>query len=461
MSMSHSSSFLLQCNIFLHDPLLHNPQVVGPLWVTSQRLRMTSFSLPVVYDKTYLVIPKPTVKNTIAEEARRVVAPFTPGLWLLLLGEISVTAWLSVWFTDPHINKVQTSSRRRTRRKGRLFKYYGRMAIDQCLRKGIFFCSGGVEQDKKSSLPTKMLLFGFGFFILIAVSAYVANLAAFLTMSRQAETINTIDGAIRAGYRICAHPALQEEISSAFPKGDFYFHQDDNEFKGVLDDYNAGKCKALAIGFEDTSMDPNFLERMCENKIVFTDSVIVEIPVALPLREGIANGFNYWQFEAQKKGADLQASKEKFQSSVSCDVFLFKEEVEGNEMDAITVNNFFLPIVFFGTFAVVSVALQIRHIRTVKKGRKSLMGSASHTSAFNPMETMKKSMAQKKNYDDDSAIDFEDYRTTLPRDVVLDSDFEDYSSPLPTVRFAPISSEEIYSDEVGTDDGDVPQEFFA
>ena len=255
---------------------------VGPFWVTSQRLRMASFSLPFAYDKTYLVIPKPSQTDSLAEEVRKVLAPFSYGLWGLVLGVIAATALLSVWFTDrseskrspPRPSLTGVRSRKGKRRR---MKYYGRMALDQCLEKGIFFCSAGVEQDERSSLPTKMLLFGFGFFILIAVSAYVANLAAFLTMSRQAETVKTIDGAIAAGYRICAHPALSEEYQQAYPEADFYFHEDGREFLGVLDDYVAGKCKVLAIGYEDTSMDPGFLKEMCANDLVYSDSVLTEV----------------------------------------------------------------------------------------------------------------------------------------------------------------------------------------
>lgn len=60
---------------------------------------------------------------------------------------------------------------------------YLRLFLDAFLEKGMFFFSAGIEQDTGASLPHKLLMFGFGFFILIAVSAYVVNLAAFLTQS--------------------------------------------------------------------------------------------------------------------------------------------------------------------------------------------------------------------------------------------------------------------------------------
>ena len=84
--------------------------------------------------------------------------------------------------------------------------------------------SAGVDQDEHASLPNKLLLFGFGFFILIAVSAYVANLAAFLTLSTT-ESVNTMNGAVAAGMKICAHPALKAELEVAWPDAKFYFNE--------------------------------------------------------------------------------------------------------------------------------------------------------------------------------------------------------------------------------------------
>ena len=396
---------------------------VGSFWVTPQRLRMASFSLPFASDKYSLVIPKPSNDSSLAEEARKVLAPFSFGLWGLLLGVIAVTALLSVWFTDPHANQIRppntsrrnnsTNSGRVTmqqlqstqRGKRRLFKYYGRMALDQCLEKGIFFCSAGVEQDERSSLPTKMLLFGFGFFILIAVSAYVANLAAFLTMSRQEETVKTIDGAISAGYRICAHPVLNKEMRQAYPEANFYFHEDGNDFPGIMDDYLAGRCEVMAYS-ESAS-----LELMCANEVVFTDSVLHEIPIAFPMRQGIASGFNYWMFQAEKEGVTLQASKDEFPTQIDCDVYL-SEEIEGDEMDAITVKNFFLPIMFFIAFAVAAVLLQIRHVNNVKKGQKSLMGRKSTFDLMNSMRRVRKKDDNESDSDHDT---YRHYTTTQQR----------------------------------------------
>ena len=54
-------------------------------------------------------------------------------------------------------------------------------------------------------------MFGFAFFTLILVSAYVANLAAFLTRPTF-KYVGDIESVIANGMPICAHPALQEDL---------------------------------------------------------------------------------------------------------------------------------------------------------------------------------------------------------------------------------------------------------
>ncbi|EJK48816.1 hypothetical protein THAOC_32354 [Thalassiosira oceanica] len=209
-----------------------------PFWVTSQRLKMTSFTIPITYDKSVLVIPRPGKSDTLKDQVVKVLEPFSYGLWGLLVASIFITALLSVWIKDKTIDKTQGGLDRRVKRRSTA---YTRLLVDELIRKGLFFFGGGVEQDENSSLPLKTMLLGFGFLILIALSAYVANLAAFLTKTNQ-ESVLTMTQAVRTGTRICAHPAIREELALKWEDADFYFHSKGNEFNGVLQDYVDGKC---------------------------------------------------------------------------------------------------------------------------------------------------------------------------------------------------------------------------
>ena len=124
-----------------------------------------------------LVIPKPGQKSNLAYETKKVLEPFTYGLWGVVIAVTVAAALLSVWFSDREM--VAKSKRAWKKRRAAYF----RLILDAILEKGMFFFSAGIEQDTGASLPHKVLMFGFGFFILISVSAYVANLAAFLTRS--------------------------------------------------------------------------------------------------------------------------------------------------------------------------------------------------------------------------------------------------------------------------------------
>ena len=120
-------------------------------------------------------------------------------VWGLIIALIVFTALLSVWFSERVTNKRARRQRqpKQIRRPKNLV--YARWAIDEFLQKGTFFCSAGVEQDKSASLPAKLLMFGFSFFILIVISAYVANLAAFLT-NDVPDYVGTVEGEDKSGY---------------------------------------------------------------------------------------------------------------------------------------------------------------------------------------------------------------------------------------------------------------------
>jgi len=355
---------------------------VGPFWITAQRLKMVSFTIPIIQDRTVLVIPKPGTDISLRYQIEKVLAPFSYAMWAFVVGIIAFAALLSVWFSDRSDAALDRRSRRmlfapRTPRWRRRKIAYARLAMDACLQKGLFFCSAGVEQDENATLPHKLLLFGFGFFILISVSAYVANLAAFLTKST-IDSVSTMDAAIQAGLTICAHPALKAEFEIAWPDAKFYFHQEGREFSGVLEDYDAGQCEVMAIGLEDTSMDVTFLEKMCARSLVYTSSLVMETPMAFPIRSDLAAGLSYWMYQGERYNtASMQTAKDAFPQETSCEVQLSSENSDTSDYDEIVVRDFLFPIIFFGVCAGLAVIIHIFHLNNVSKGRRDTLGRRS------------------------------------------------------------------------------------
>eukprot|EP00804_Cyclotella_cryptica_P022423 CCRYP_015088-RB/>CCRYP_015088-RB protein AED:0.07 eAED:0.07 QI:1088/1/1/1/1/0.83/6/330/385 len=291
------------------------------------------------------------------------------GLWALAVVIILLSALLSVWFSyEEKLVRSSGKSLRDPQTNQRRKRVYAKLALDSILQKGMFFFGASVEQEERASLSNKLLMFGFGFFILIAVSAYVANLAAFLTRP-VTSYIGTMQGVVDAGLEVCAHPALKTELELKWPRARFVFSNSGKEFYGVLDEYDAGHCAAMAIGREDTTTDGDLLEMFCERNLVFTDSLILENPIGFPIKPDLVSGLSYWIMEGEKyHGISVQNSKTQYSPHISCDVEFVGEEQDLGDYAQISPANMILPIM---TFLVCAMAAIFLHIFRKKKVRKA------------------------------------------------------------------------------------------
>ena len=314
--------------------------------------------------------------------------PFTWSLWLVAIAITIVASLLSVWFTDREMAaKKRYGHLKQTNRPRKRRKYtYFRLILDALLEKGMFFFSAGIEQDMGASLPHKVLMFGFGFFILIAVSAYVANLAAFLTQTGLEKSVQSMKEVIDRGIPICGHPALEEEIRMKWPDGKWVFPYDGSDFEEMFEAYANGECNVLAVGREDTIIDMNFLDKMCELDLVFTDILVTENPIAFPINPQLASDFSYWMYLGEKTyGIDLDRAKQAFiernDFNPQCEVELSQLSgmEEANDFTRVSSSNMFLPIMAFVGCALTAVILQLVHDNKRKKGRTTTFFGRSST----------------------------------------------------------------------------------
>ena len=83
----------------------------------------------------------------------------------------------SAWFSG-EVEETRTilKNSRTKPSKRRLIQAHTRVALDSCIEKSIWFCSAGIENDRVTGLSNKILMLGFAFFILIAVSVRFALL---------------------------------------------------------------------------------------------------------------------------------------------------------------------------------------------------------------------------------------------------------------------------------------------
>ena len=73
-----------------------------------------------------------------------------------------------------------------------------------------------------------------------------------------------MEGMVENGMRICGHPALKSQLENKWPSAKFIYSDSGKEYYGLLDDYDAGKCDAMAVGRGSSEMDLTLLDLYCE-----------------------------------------------------------------------------------------------------------------------------------------------------------------------------------------------------
>ena len=84
---------------------------VGPIWITGERLRISSYTVPLFYSPTVLITSKPGVDSSLGAQTSKVLAPFEAGVWLLIVLIIALTAILSMWFSGEGPERLKIARR--------------------------------------------------------------------------------------------------------------------------------------------------------------------------------------------------------------------------------------------------------------------------------------------------------------------------------------------------------------
>jgi len=355
---------------------------LGPIWVTGERLRMSTYTVPLYYSPQLLMVPAPGKANVLWTQTSKVLAPFEMGAWVMIVLVIALTAILSTWFSGEFGRRLRNAQRSfrtvgRSESTPRLGCFiWGRLVTDEALRMGTYFASAGIEQDTGASLPAKLLLFGFASFTLVVVSAYVANLAAFLTRDVK-QYVGTIEAATKKEWKICALPWTKDELVRVYPDTRWVFTSaGTSSYDALLNELDAGKCKAIVDGFPNLDLR----NKLCERKLVITRSVVMENSVAWPIRTDYVAGLSYWIYEAEKKhGLKLDSIKKRYEDKAEqpkCNV-LDEGDAHADEDARISATNLFFPCFVFGAYAIVAICLQI--CARMKEGHRlqSMVGRSS------------------------------------------------------------------------------------
>jgi len=239
-----------------------------------------------------------------------------------------------------------------------------------------------VDFDTDTYTSRKILNFGFGFLILITVANYTANLAAFLTtMSVKKPFINSIEDAIIEKVPLCAHVSLKSNLIQAYPGAEWVFSEgytahEYDIYNDMYENFDNGNCIGLVAGIDDVSMDTKIMTEFCARNLVYTGSVVFEIPVALPVCKDVVASMSYWMYEACQRGILYESYREKSRPTELCPLSLRKSQLESDGDDSLhqlTLANFALPLMMLVICCVISTGLQIRHQRRRHHQRRTML----------------------------------------------------------------------------------------
>lgn len=212
--------------------------------------------------------------------------------------------------------------------------------------------------------------------------------------------------------------------------------QDGNEFRGILNDYDEGKCEAMIVGWEDTASDIDLLNMFCERNLAFTGSAIAEIPMAFPIRSQLAPGFSYHLYNAQKYHdiSSTTVAQDYLESNgmvTTCDLQMSATENEDSDTTPIVVRNMTLPLILFGACAIIAAVLQMIHERHVRHVTNRNSASGGHrSSALGRVSTLNlfrgRSFDEKQEKKDSFEENYNGIQSGIPQNQESDDDDRDF-----------------------------------
>ena len=288
-------------------------------WMTAERLEMTSFTSSLTNDVMYLFVPKPRSNVDLWRQIIKPFEPFSLGVWLTVgmiivtVGTLQVTLTKRLWWPE-WSDKVQWDRQKGSRK---LLLIFNRL-MEGWYEAYMGVVTGGIEMDDSHRLATRFLNMGLGLFLVIFLSAYTANLAAFLSRQPLTEFWSGLDDATAAGAKVCAHVMLEQSLSKRYPDTDWHFRYMDSA-ADVLDGITRDGCSAFVVSMRSMRTGKEVDAARCELGFVLSGTAVAELAVALPASPMVADVLSYWFKVAEAtNGTSYQTVQERYQHPPQC-----------------------------------------------------------------------------------------------------------------------------------------------
>mmetsp|Transcript_15292 Transcript_15292/g.29394 ORF Transcript_15292/g.29394 Transcript_15292/m.29394 type:complete len:472 (-) Transcript_15292:339-1754(-) len=294
--------------------------------------------------------------------AYKVFEPFDASVWILIiltsLGVGCVDAWFTAaewmgddWDTETFATKAH--------------------CIGQAVLSGMYFYTFDFVSMGASGATdlwaSRLLKLGWAFFVMIAIAAYTANLAAFLGNSETTLTWSSMADVVNAGkdaqVRICTYSAIKIELQTDWPDANFVFKgSTEKVFKG----YEQGECEAFMAAMPTIGSNLILQQKVCDWGFV-SAGVVLTIPVAFPASQEVVAALSYWLTRASSEGLNfLEGFHEPTYHSV-CSLKIAASNAE-DSVKPLQLGNFVgsIAVMVLGTFLGVVIKLCSERDRAAK-----------------------------------------------------------------------------------------------
>lgn len=268
-------------------------------WVTRERADMSGFSHEIYEEHLYLWVPRPALEGDIGffEAATKIFKPFAASLWLTLAAIVVGTATINTWLQslggpEESVQDVLTTDASKAAKGAREAVSW----LAELRRSSIRLLSGTVAEDGPT--PAQSIAnVGWAILTLLTLTAYTANLAAFLVVRSPASiTIGSMHDAVQQRVTLCTVAQLEPMLRSLHPEVRLAILVDDEV--GDVASYVAKGCAGWVDTIEQISVIQSYAKWMCSLQL-FAVELLGELVVAFPVRPWLASSLSYWSIHME------------------------------------------------------------------------------------------------------------------------------------------------------------------
>lgn len=345
-------------------------------FITPGRLQLAPFTVPLDTYKFYLYVKEPVTavqRDTFGDHLGRALTPFAPSLWYLILAGLVMIACLSLVFAskDGELGGAWSRMRSLEWKRASILKrakIFITMSFDAFLFTSTLVMTDALYVNHHDSQAQKLMNFGVAFSLLILISAYTANLAAFLTASitdLMAGSITGIDAAIAQGITMCfGINSLRKELSRNWPSAKVIYP---NDYFAAFD---SGLCDIIIESENLILSNDATMAGFCNRNLIRVGDPVLEEQIAFPVRADIAAGISYWINVANSLGISYSTYEQANRPDALCS---FDPPVAGqsvNDLAQLQIKDVVLPLLVTGLCIVVAMFVHLWDCRPWTKKKK-------------------------------------------------------------------------------------------